>query len=278
MKPLFSVLIANYNNGIYIEESIESVLNQTYQNWEIIIVDDASTDNSIEILSKYQQDSRFRIYENDKNYGAGFTKRKCAELAKGEIAGFLDPDDILHLQAIEKMVCSHIENPKASLSYSNLYICDEEIRNQVITNYVRQVPRESSYLHMKAGMVSHFATFKTSFYLKTDGIDSSLKRAVDQDLYLKLEEVGQLFFVNEPLYFYRINKGGISTLQNSNKAFTWNLLVRMNACKRRGLNIEDIISPLIDTQQEIRNFYEKSNDYKLGKFLLKPFRFFKSLI
>lgn len=74
--PLFSVLIANYNNGNYISECLESVLKQTYQNFEIIIVDDASTDTSLNIIQKYiDQDNRIKIYNNDKNYGAGYSKK-----------------------------------------------------------------------------------------------------------------------------------------------------------------------------------------------------------
>ena len=60
--PLFSVLIANYNNGKYLQEAVDSVLAQTYTNWEIIIVDDKSTDNSAEVYNQYKDDSRFHIY------------------------------------------------------------------------------------------------------------------------------------------------------------------------------------------------------------------------
>jgi glycosyltransferase involved in cell wall biosynthesis len=275
MKPLFSVLIANYNNGKYIDEAIESVLNQTYQNWEIIIVDDASTDNSMEILSKYQQESRFRIYENDINYGCGYTKRKCAELAKGEIAGFLDPDDILHLQAIEKMIESHESNDLASMIYSNLIICNEFLKDCKLSTYIRPVPDEFTYLQMNSGMVSQFATFKLRSYRKTTGIDASFLRAVDQDLYLKLEEVGKLVFLNEPLYMYRINKGGISSFENKNKAFAWNIFARINACRRRGLNIEEVLVPIIKSEQSIREFYENSTDYRIGSLILTPYRWVK---
>ena len=73
-KPLFSVLIANYNNARYIEESIESVFNQTYSNWEIIIVDDDSNDNSIKLLEKFKNEDRIKIYKNEENKGCGYTK------------------------------------------------------------------------------------------------------------------------------------------------------------------------------------------------------------
>ena len=67
--PLFSILIANYNNGRYLQEAIDSVLAQTYTNWEVVIVDDKSTDNSFEIYEKYKDDPRFHVCFNDVNRG-----------------------------------------------------------------------------------------------------------------------------------------------------------------------------------------------------------------
>ena len=80
----FSVLIANYNNGQYLQDALNSVFNQTYSNWEIIIVDDCSTDNSHELYNNYVDDSRIHIYYNNRNYGCGYTKRRCVELAHGD--------------------------------------------------------------------------------------------------------------------------------------------------------------------------------------------------
>ena len=104
MKPLFSVLVANYNNGTYLQEAIDSVLAQTYDNWEVVLVDDKSTDESLAIYGKYATDKRFKIYHNDANRGCGYTKRRCAELAAGELCGFLDPDDALMPEALETAI------------------------------------------------------------------------------------------------------------------------------------------------------------------------------
>jgi hypothetical protein len=131
---------------------------------------------------------------------------------------------------------------------------------------------------MKAGMISHFATFKIELYKKSNGINQKLKRAVDQDLYLKLEEVGSMMFVDIPLYYYRVHDGGISTLTNYNKAYTWNLYVRINACERRGLNIEEILTPILNSEVNIRNYYENSLNYKLGIYILMPFRYIHKIL
>ena len=117
--PLFSVLIANYNNGCYLQEAIDSVLAQDYKNWEIVIVDDKSTDSSSEIYDRYKDDDRFHVYYNELNFGAGYTKHKCAEMAKGEICGFVDPDDKLAVSdALSTMVNTHLQNPDVFLCMS----------------------------------------------------------------------------------------------------------------------------------------------------------------
>lgn len=273
---LFSVLIANYNNGKYIDEAIESVFLQTYENWEIIIVDDSSSDNSLQVLKRYESDGRIKVYQNDRNHGCGYTKRRCAELANGAIFGFLDPDDILTTNALEIMVNAHIRNLECSMIYSKLIICDEKLVIDHISTYQAQVPKETSFLKMSSGRVSQFATMKMSNYKRTVGIDPKFKRAVDQDLYYKMEEVGELLFVDEPLYYYRINTGGISSNGNYNKAFAWSLVARIDACNRRGIDIEDVLPNVIESEKAIRAFYENSSDYKFGAMLLKPYRWLKS--
>ena len=128
VKPLFSVLIANHNDGAYIKCALDSIMNQTYTNWEIIIVDDASYDISKEIYLKYKNDNRFHIYYNDTQKGCGYTKRRCVELSHGDICGFVDADDALTPNALELMISKHSEYLNASLIYSKYYYCDKDLR------------------------------------------------------------------------------------------------------------------------------------------------------
>src|SRR5690554_4791645 len=115
-NPLFSILIAQYNNGHFFNDCYKSILEQTYANWEVIIVDDASTDDSLKVIKDIiKDDSRFKLFTNDTNKGCGYTKRKCAALATGEISGFLDPDDTLEPIALEKMVEIHLNHPEVSI-------------------------------------------------------------------------------------------------------------------------------------------------------------------
>lgn len=239
-NPLFSILIANYNNGKFFQDCYNSIMAQTYSHWEVIIVDDASTDNSVAIIKKIiGEDTRFKVYENPENKGCGFTKRKCAELATGELCAFLDPDDAITKEALELMVAEHEKHPEASMIYSKPYFCDENLRIETI-RASKQVENNDPFYFDFEGYLYAFLSYKKDFYHKTQGIDSYLKRAVDRDLVLKLYEVGPAFLMDKALYLYRIHNGGISTNQNEDKAYFWYWVTIIDAAKRRNIDIEDI--------------------------------------
>lgn len=95
MEELISIITPTYNCGNFIGETIESVINQTYKNWEMIIVDDCSTDNTKEIVDNYsKRDSRIKYYCLEVNSGAAVARTKAMELAKGDYIAFLDSDDL----------------------------------------------------------------------------------------------------------------------------------------------------------------------------------------
>ena len=135
----FSVLIAQYNNHHYFKQCYESLKNQTYQNFEIVIVDDCSTDGSLEKIKKFsQEDHRIKLYKNEKNEGVGYTKKKCIELASGEICGFLDPDDALVSDAIE-VVLDNYKKHSVIATYSQSYLCDANLNIQKIFPNSRKI-------------------------------------------------------------------------------------------------------------------------------------------
>lgn len=237
MKSLFSILIANYNNGKYLMEAIESVRQQTYANWEIVLVDDASTDNSEEIYAELEKDERIHIYWNEKNMGCGYTKRRCAEMAKGEWCGFLDPDDVLLPNAIEDSVKNLDVHPDCVLSFSRFYICDEQFNK---TGECRKLElKGKSYFENQDYCPEHFVAFRRDAYQKTDGINPLLKAGVDQDLYFRLEEVGRVAAMDTFTYKYRIV--GTSVSREDRKSYFWNQVVRTDTCERRGLPIEEYV-------------------------------------
>lgn len=285
-NPLFSILIANYNNGHYLQEAIDSVFGQSYHNWEIVVVDDGSTDQSSKIYHKYEKDSRFHIVYNEQNRGCGYTKWRCVEEAHGEICGFLDPDDVLLPDALEKMVKVHENHPEVSIVYSRCYRCDTEMNINGENNLLKLREGESFYTYRWYGPMN-LATFKKAFYDKTEGIAPYILAGVDQDLYFKMEEVGDIYVLNEFTYKYR---QGVSTAVTSNwyRTWFWNLEVRRNACMRRGLSLsdetyQDFIKVIQEREQRVMNQNKhdilfSSKVFRLGYAILYPFIKIKELL
>ena len=108
---LISIVLPVYNQANLVRESIESVLAQTYSNWEMIIVDDCSTDNSYQIATEYaKKDSRIIVLQNEKNSGAAISRNKAIETAKGDYLAFLDSDDLWMPEKLEKQLNFMQEN------------------------------------------------------------------------------------------------------------------------------------------------------------------------
>lgn len=256
---LFSILIANYNNGHFFKDCYQSIISQSYENWEAIIVDDGSTDDSITIIRNLiQNDSRFKLFLNDKNRGCGYTKSRCATLANGVILGFLDPDDALKENALEAMIQSHFENPDVAIVTSKFDLVDLNMNFIEAGRQGASISKGKSYLTSVQGILTAFATFKKAKYIMSEGIDVKMKRAVDQDLYYKLEEQGRHLFLDVSLYLYRINENSISANANVYKAQYWHFYSQVKAYKRRKkLNL------LIDNFSKVQLKKLKSNYYML---------------
>lgn len=257
---LFSILIANYNNGSFFKDCFDSIMNQTYQDFEVIIVDDASTDNSVEVIEKLiSKDSRFKLFHNEKNSGCGYTKRRSAELANGVICGFVDPDDAITPNALEVMVEVFKANTTASIVSSKLLFTDLNLSVIRESIHGMALPKGHSFLTYGKGAISHFASFRKDRYSKTIGINPTYKRAVDQDLYFLMEEVGSPIFVDEFLYLYRVNDNSISGNENTYKARYWHYLVMKEAYLRRKKHQTEAIN---FTKQQ---FLKMEHDYFISR-------------
>lgn len=116
-KGLVSIIMPSYNTAPYIKETIQSVLDQTYQSWELIIVDDCSTDNTDEVVASIK-DERIKYFHNEKNSGAAVSRNRALREAKGRWIAFLDSDDLWMPEKLEKQI-SFMEKNGYSFSYTN---------------------------------------------------------------------------------------------------------------------------------------------------------------
>lgn len=120
---LVSIVIPVYNAEKYIAETIESVLKQTYKNWELILVDDCSSDNSIGVIKPYLSDPRIRLLKNRQNLHAALTRNKGIKSAKGRYLAFLDADDMWLPEKLEKQI-SFMEEQQCAFSFTSYEFAD----------------------------------------------------------------------------------------------------------------------------------------------------------
>jgi glycosyltransferase involved in cell wall biosynthesis len=208
--PSCSIIIAEYNNGKHFSDLFSSLISQENADFEVVIVDDCSADNSTDLIMQViANDARFKLIKHNKNRGVGAAFKTAMNYALGEIIIMLGADDALTPEAVQKVIDSHKHNANVSLINFSLYYCDEQLKITGRKNIWNVSEKEYFYWESK-GM----DTFKKASYLKTQGFDENLRSAVDQDICFKLEEVGDVLFIDEPLYLYRKNPMGIS--QNGN--------------------------------------------------------------
>lgn len=265
---VFSVLIAHFNNFPYFRKCYDSLLNQTFQDFEIILVDDCSTDNSLtEIRDLTKNDSRVKIFNNPENMGVGHTKKKCVEYATGEFCGFVDPDDALLPNALEKSLKAY-SNKNIIATYSRFIICNENLEPQKTFPNTRKIKNNNPLFFNINFEASHFFTFRKEIYLKTEGICANYRVAEDMDFYLKLYEEGPLYFINEPLYLYRVHPVGLSHNQSKTdlKNETWHTVL-LNATKRRGL--KKLYGKDINTIESLPKFLHQKQNTIISKLLRK---------
>jgi len=258
-----SLLIVCYNEEDYIKECVESILSQDYFNFEIIIIDDGSTDQSLEFIKKYNaENSNVKYFINSSNMGVGFSKKRAIEEATGEICGFVDADDTLEQGCLRKIVeAFESSTGKVDAVYTQYNVCDKKMKKIEVCKTASKVPYQNKLFFNVNFEVSHFFCFRKLSYLKTSGIDTSLLSAVDQDFYLKLYDVGRFRFIKEPLYNYRLHAEGISQdkSKKENLYENWHYVLQKTLERR---NIEVIYEKNVKEISNLPNFiWQKQNTF-----------------
>ena len=206
--PKVSVVITCYNYGKYLIESIQSALDQTFSCFEIIVIDDGSTDNTRSLMSKYVSDSRVR-YIYQENLGRPKAKNRGIAESKGEFVAFLDADDIWALDKIERQI-ELFTDPDIGVVYCRRNWIDPEGR--VITGNERRLRRGNILDFI---FVDNFICFSSSIVRKhlltaVGGFDENLPMGIDYDLWTRLAARCQFDYVDERLVKYRTGHANLS--------------------------------------------------------------------
>lgn len=254
---LLSVLIANYNNGHFFEEAYRSLLRQTSDQWEAIVIDDASTDNSVEVIQGLiRGDHRFRFYRNERNLGYQQTLIRAIELSEAEIFGRLDPDDALYPEAVELSLIEHKNYPEAGLIYSDITICNEHLR--ILRHHKSfQINTLDEKYFLLAGEIGAFATFKKHIYHQAGGIDSTIKRAEDIDIYIRMCEISPVRRIPQPLYYYRYLPNSLSKGENQDRSYFWHWMTLIKTAERRNLDLENTFVQNIGSRKKLQAYRDR---------------------
>lgn len=219
MNDLVSIITPSYNSSKFIVQAIESVLNQTYKNWEMIIVDDVSMDNSNEIIEEYmRKDHRIKLIKLATNSGPAVARNKAIKDSKGRYIAFLDADDLWISEKLEIQI-SFMQRNNLLFTYSSYKIIDEN--STEIGEFITKKSINYHSLLKTCSIGCLTAIYDTKkikkYYMEDVGHE-------DYTLWLKLlKEFGTMEGTLEPLAKYRVVNNSISSNKMKSAIWQWNI-------------------------------------------------------
>lgn len=267
-KSLVSVIIPFYRDDKWIKQTVKSVINQTYINFEIIIVDDFSNNKKSELILKeieYKIDS-VRILKLDYNHGISYTRNFGASKAKGEYLLFLDSDDLLHkdfLTRTVKKIKSSPNNVGIVATYVRTFYHKNDIWNNIKSGGIE------NYIYKNNNVIS--SLIKKNVWESVKGFDENMNGFEDWEFWIAACSKGWLVeVVEEILFFYRIkNKMGISNTNKIKEPNSMKYIVE----KHKEIFKEYIVEAVYNRELLLRSYkneLESSWGYKLEKAIKKP--------
>jgi glycosyltransferase involved in cell wall biosynthesis len=212
--PKVSVIIPSYNSAAYMDEAIQSVLNQTFENFELIIVDDCSPDDTDSVVQKYLGDKRVSYYKNSSNLGLSGNWNKALKFAKGDYIKFLCSDDKFHPQLLEKFVVIMDQYPQVSLVSSYR----EEFG-------LAKVRNEPPFAHLQKGQKIIVESLKERNWigeptcvmfrkenLRFGEFNPQYIYYIDWDMWLRQLSIGDCYIIPEILSYFRVHEKQVSKM------------------------------------------------------------------
>ena len=222
MSPEISIITPVFESELFIKLTIESVLNQTYQNWELIIIDDASSDGSVKIAESFAtKDERINLIKLDSNKGPAAARNRGIKEASGRYIAFLDSDDLWYKDKLEKQIIFMQKNEYA-FTFTGYEKIDD--KGKKIGNIL---PFKGQVAYCDLLKSNHIGCLTAMIDLKILGYKiymPDIKKRQDQGLWLEiLKEIDKAYCLNKVLGKYRIRKDSISINKIANIKFQWQL-------------------------------------------------------
>ncbi|WP_299550030.1 glycosyltransferase family 2 protein [Seonamhaeicola sp.] len=289
MNPLISIIIPTYNRASFIGKTLDSILAQTYKNWECIIVDDGSTDNTAKVVATYcDKDDRFQYHSRPDNRtkGANACRNYGFELSKGDYINWFDSDDIMMPQKLELQI-NGLHNSNFDFSICQTLIFD------VVKNKEKglRAPKLKSdnifedYITYNIFWLTGAPVWKKAFLKKYDlNFDEELQQAQDYDFHMRALYVSENYIENEtPLVQFNIHEDNMSkTIYDDPQKTFSNIKVKYNILKKYGATLSKDVKK--NTLEELTKLYSyvirerhKKISYKTCKFILSLYKENKAL-
>lgn len=203
-NALVSIIMPSYNTAGFIDETINSVLDQTYENWELIIVDDCSTDETDAVIAPFLSDSRIKYYKNEVNSGAAVSRNRALREAQGHWIAFLDSDDLWMPDKLEKQISFMVENGY-HFSYTNYNEIDDD-GNELGTLWTGPKIIDS----IRMGMFNYMGCLTVMYDRDYVGLIqvADIKKRNDYAIWVKVVKKCDAYLLDECLSTYRVRSSG----------------------------------------------------------------------
>ena len=250
MKDMVSIIMPSYNTAKFISSTIKSVLAQTYTNWELIIVDDCSTDNTDEVVEPFLSDSRICYIKNEKNSGAAVSRNQALREAKGKWIAFLDSDDLWLQEKLEKQI-EFMKKNDCHFSYTNYIEIDENsmLNGRSITG-PKRITQHGMYNYCWIGCLTAMYDAETIGLIQI----ADIKKNNDYAMWLKACKKADCYLLDEVLAKYRRGRTGSVSNHSVKTMIKWHYKLFREAER------QNVISAIFSTGRNMLfGFWKKKN-------------------
>ena len=245
MDGLVSIIMPSYNTAEYISDAIKSIQEQTYPNWELIIVDDCSTDKSMEVIRSFH-DPRIKLLSNEKNSGAAISRNYALREAKGKWIAFLDSDDTWVPEKLEKQI-KFMEEHNYAFTFTDYRICLNGTWLPYINTGPNVVTKKKLYNYC------YFSTITVMYEREKIGLIqiANLRKNNDYAMWLQAIEKSNAYRLPECLSFYIKHDGSVSS-GSKTKLIKWHYKLF-----RDGLGKNPVISGILTANNLVHGVWKK---------------------
>ncbi|MBA3030689.1 MAG: glycosyltransferase family 2 protein [Desulfobacteraceae bacterium] len=260
-NPKVTVIVANYNTAQFLESCLDSLCSQTYKDFEVLVIDDGSTDNSVDIINRYiQHDRRFRLIKLSRNHGVTYARHVALPQCKGEYIAILDSDDIALPRRLEKQVLFLDANPEVVLlgSYYEIINTKGDIRSGR-----RSVPITDVEIRWRVTfgncLIHSSIMYRKEAAINCGGYDRAVLVAEDADFYSRIIRIGKAAAIPEVLIQWRSHEKSMTKYTEQVEIDKYSLIILQKA-------VCSLTSQWVGTEVAEAVFYNTKNPAKNSAF------------